>query len=387
MRRLLGLMGITLCVLCSTTLAQQKYELQRKAKEGEKCSFESSQNGKQVGHMGPQEMTQSMSMLRKGTFEVVAVANGIPTSLKISFDKECSQKMEMTGQQPMAQNFALAGETVTISRDPKGMLQHDYKGQLDQMAMMELNAYLEPPTAFLPPKPVAVGDTWEPDTRAATQMYQLGQGDQLKMTCKFVGVRDLGGRQVAEISSTMLLDKKSDPNQQLRNEVSGTSMVDIETGAVLQMEASGKMSSSMTQDRMGQRVTMTSEGTTEQRARITPLGAVAVQPPRVDPVNPVNPIRPAPAGTFAGTFKNDQLTVEIAAAGGAFAGTIKMGDQQLPVKATEAAGKLDGTFEAGGNPFKFTATLEGDTLVFTTDGTTHKLARQGAAKPKNPLER
>lgn len=84
------------------------------------------------------------------------------------------------------------------------------------------------------------------------------------------------------------------------------------------------------------------------------------------------------AGKFAGTFRNDQLTIELRASGARYTGTIRMGDQSFPVTATEQDGVLEGAFQSGGQSFAFRATLNGAALTFTTDGTTYTLQKSGA---------
>jgi hypothetical protein len=97
---------------------------------------------------------------------------------------------------------------------------------------------------------------------------------------------------------------------------------------------------------------------------------------------------------FAGTFKGDGLTVELAPAGGAgggLTGTITLGDRKFPASAAPADGKLAGRFESEGTEHEFTAAADGNTLTLTTGGATYRLKRAAAnplAKPPapNPLD-
>ena len=89
------------------------------------------------------------------------------------------------------------------------------------------------------------------------------------------------------------------------------------------------------------------------------------------------------ANPFAGTYTNDELTVEFLASTGAYTGTIKLGNQTFPLSATEKSGALEGAFVGGDDKFAFEAVLEGDSLTLSTEGTTYKLARQSTSR--NPL--
>ena len=111
------------------------------------------------------------------------------------------------------------------------------------------------------------------------------------------------------------------------------------------------------------------------------LAAPAHAAPAHNPL-PQNPLAGgAAAGKFTGTFRNDQLTIELRASGPRYTGTIRMGDQSFPVTATEQGGVLEGAFQSGGQSFAFRATLNGAALTFTTDGSTYTLQKEGAVNP------
>ena len=76
----------------------------------------------------------------------------------------------------------------------------------------------------------------------------------------------------------------------------------------------------------------------------------------------------AGAGAFVGTYKNDELTVAFLADKGGYTGTVKLRNQTFPLSATERSGALEGAFLSGESQFAFKATLDGESLTFTTDG-------------------
>jgi hypothetical protein len=106
----------------------------------------------------------------------------------------------------------------------------------------------------------------------------------------------------------------------------------------------------------------------------------------------------AAATAFAGTFKGDELTINLRANDSGYTGTIRLGEQTFPLTAIERDGKLEGMFQGKEGQFVFTGLMEGGVLKFTTDGTTYTLDRQGSvnplakkptasAEPTNPLAR
>ncbi|MFI5377690.1 MAG: PDZ domain-containing protein [Tepidisphaerales bacterium] len=98
---------------------------------------------------------------------------------------------------------------------------------------------------------------------------------------------------------------------------------------------------------------------------------------------------------FAGTFRNDKLTVKLEYDATlpvpSYKGEIELGPATFPARGTVKDGKLEGSFvDKDGNSFAFVAALEGDTLTLTSGGTTYKLSAQRPAvnplaQPQNPL--
>jgi len=96
------------------------------------------------------------------------------------------------------------------------------------------------------------------------------------------------------------------------------------------------------------------------------------------------------AAPFAGTFTDQRLTLALAESGGAYAGTIKLGDKTYPATARATANGLEGTFEAGGNKLPFSAVLDGDKVTLVSGKATYTLKRvvnplEAPAAPENPL--
>jgi len=92
-----------------------------------------------------------------------------------------------------------------------------------------------------------------------------------------------------------------------------------------------------------------------------------------NPLTPTNPV--ASADPFAGTFQGDALPLTLERAGAAYFGDLSFGDQVFAVSAEAQGMGLTGTFVSAGNPFAFTATLDGVTMTFVTGGASYTLHR------------
>ena len=87
---------------------------------------------------------------------------------------------------------------------------------------------------------------------------------------------------------------------------------------------------------------------------------------------------PASAGPFTGTYRNDQIVIEVRDAGaGEWAGSIMVRGETFPFTARDTAGALVGSFTADDEVFRFRATLDGETLTFATEEESFTLTRQG----------
>ena len=71
-----------------------------------------------------QQMQQSSDQHRKGTAEILAASNGIPTSVRVQFDPSCTTNMNSNGQQQQVP-FPLSGRTITVSVGPDGNVTTD----------------------------------------------------------------------------------------------------------------------------------------------------------------------------------------------------------------------------------------------------------------------
>lgn len=91
---------------------------------------------------------------------------------------------------------------------------------------------------------------------------------------------------------------------------------------------------------------------------------------------------------FMGKFEGGGLTVLFDKVNaGRATGTITLGDKQYAATAEVKDGKLTGTFEAAGSTFKFTGTLDGETLKFDSEGNAYTLKKAVTPRADNPLAR
>lgn len=85
------------------------------------------------------------------------------------------------------------------------------------------------------------------------------------------------------------------------------------------------------------------------------------------------------ASAAAQSFQGDGLTVELSTSGDAVTGHVAKDGARFPLTGKIAAGRIAGSFTASGSAFAFTATRDGDVLVFETGTKTYRLKAAAAA--------
>ncbi len=384
-----------LWLAASLPAAEERVSLRPAFREGERWSFQQSADMRQSSTMTaegqPQgQMQQRLRQSRKGKITILAIRNGLPVSIRITFDNDCGGTMEMAGQQQPVP-FPFAGQTITLTRDAAGRVQHDYKGQADPAAIAELYAYL-PTREYYPEQPVAVGDRWRPDVAALREQQQLGPQDRLETSCRLVGIKEQGGRRLAEVEMTTTMSRVQG-QVEMQSSMRGISLIDIATGNTLQLDASGDSGMKGTQqmpDYSGgtRSVQMTGQGSSEMHLSVSILDQTTNGlPTHAAPVSdaggapPEMPSTALSVPSFSGTFTDGQLTITLSGAAGAYTGVLLLGDGKYPVVARAVGGHLDGSFESEGQKFSFRATIQGDTVRLTSDGKTYELKKRAT----NPL--
>ncbi|HET6246109.1 MAG TPA: hypothetical protein VFE47_00275 [Tepidisphaeraceae bacterium] len=91
----------------------------------------------------------------------------------------------------------------------------------------------------------------------------------------------------------------------------------------------------------------------------------------------------ASAPAFSGSFSDNQLTLTLSESPAGYSGVIVKGDNRFPVTASVKGQTLNGTFQASGAAFPFTASFADGRLVLATGGKTHTLVKA----VQNPLSR
>ena len=399
------LVGTAIFASAPLVCAEEKVAIRLNVMAGDSWSFDRTSDMQMSNKMTSNDQTQTMNskmrQRRIGKYEVLVVQNGRPTSVRVTFDKNCENSMEMTGQPSQKMPYPFAGQSITVTRGPDGNVQNDFRGDADPMSMAELSQTLEPDTSLYPDKEVAVGEEWAGNNEALARQYQLaGPNDKAGMTLKLLSLKEVKGRRVAEVKVSTAAFKEMEGFTS-KVVMQGTTLIDLRTGQTMKADLKGTLSQEGSRSGPGpngQPMTMKSQGegttvismvseqlTAGKSAVAVPLNAGG-NPPGGNPLGKNSPgenplARPAPSG-FAGKFSDGKLAVNLQESAGKCSGTLTLNDQNYNASGTVKNEVLEGSFDAGGQAFPFTATVNGDTVTFKTGGTTYTLKRQAV----NPLD-
>jgi hypothetical protein len=383
-------------------------QLQPKAvlQVGQKWDF--SEDGSQTMDMqvGGQPLKQIMKHTRKGTVEVLAVKDGNPTAIKVTFDQSCGDKGSQNDQANDLP-FPLAGKIVIIKKDDLCIVTIQ-GAATNEATTNELSQMLSPMHPILPKTAASVGDAWDGNPDATNKEFELGPNDTAEVKCKFTKVGQVGDRKTADVNVTGHI-KKNQNGLNFTFDLKGTARVDLLSGQTLDSTMTGQTTvQGQTQGPQGAPVNVQGNGTMDnhQVMQLTGGGDAAAGGNGLPtssgnaPTAGGSPAANNPLGgggtdsPFAGEYHGDKLSAVFTADGqGQFKGTIQMGEQKFPATAKVDSGKLVGTFTVQGSSFDFTAVLDNGTMTLSSGGTDYTMKKAvanplsggGSSGPRNPL--
>lgn len=275
-----------------------KHEIKLNAHEGDRWDFDMTQKKStkmDVTIAGqPRTVTQALSTRRKGTLEVLAVKDGEPTKVKVTFDKDSTTSTNNNGKASDGP-FPLAGKTITVTRDNDGKVTTDAEG-IDANTAQEVTGILDADTSIFPPHPVKVGEEWPADDAVLARQLHLGKGDNVSLKCKLLAIGKVAGRATADIFAAGSVTKH-EQGIVFRTDLSGITQVDLATGQTLQSDLIGKIAVKGSGDVLGpdgQTVAMQAvgEGTLEEHQTVHPPDAANPADNPLDPGGSKKPGNP-----------------------------------------------------------------------------------------------
>lgn len=375
-------------------VAQQRYTLQPRFAVGQRWSEQRTNNvematvikvNQQVYERHQQSSRNTLAL----EWEVLALNDGVPTAARVTFGSECGSQVQQDGQSQTVP-FAAAGKTITARLQPNGDVTYEPASAESPEVQAVFENLFEVNEGAYPRQPIAVGESWNWDKAAIAGAFDLGADDEGTVTCTLKSVRTERGHEIGEIEFKIQFKQgqaQEGGGQRVatltESKLNGRGEMDITAGRLISLKLAGEMVTN------GIIYAADENGTLQPQADIVGVGKVGLESrARLlsggGQASTGGDATPAGPADFTGEYSNDALTLTLKRAADGFAGTIKMGERELPVRATAAGDKLRGQFQSDNHWFDFDATLSGSTLTLTTGGKTHTLQKKTPA-PVNPL--
>ncbi len=250
---------------------------------------------------------QRLRQVRQGVFEVLAATDGRPTSVRVTFSRACAN--EAGGKAAPA---PLAGRTVTLTRGADGQLVAAPAEAAPAALLPELVPFLDLGAAWLPPQPVAPGDTWTVTRDRLVGHLLLQDGEQAEGRCQFLRRRTVDGRERAQIGVAATVLRRPSAQLELVMELTGSLETDVAKGGTVSTTLTGRLhlragaaaggatdgTGAASADGSGAR-TLTGSGEMISKAEVTLLDAAALAKVlaalAVEPAPANSEDKPAPA--------------------------------------------------------------------------------------------
>jgi hypothetical protein len=242
--------GIVAAALCSSVWAGDTYTLHENLHVGQQVTYVITQEAKQhtvdIADNGKQNVNDRQTGQSWTVTEtVLAVADGSATQARVDVAAGSFDTVKVAGQDEKKTACPFIGRSILLTRKPDGSVADDYPrppsaSDLDTQNGdgILLDNLLTPDEQSYPDRAVAVGDTWDMSAKLAKAMG-LGPKDHLTATSKLDWVKEIGGKQIAQISCNEVITYHIDagPNglvaQDTVDTSSDTMLVDIAAGMIV----------------------------------------------------------------------------------------------------------------------------------------------------------
>ncbi len=384
---------------------QQTFSLKLNLHRGDAWSFDRIYDMKAKMNRTDGGVAQQVDIMRHeriiGTAMVLAVENGLPTAMRINFDKQSEMEDQLPGERSTTHPYPLAGLTVTVRRAGAGAISIDPQPQVDPAIIKELEAWVDPDLSIYPKDPVLIGQQWPGNPTQLAKTFDLsGPDDQATMTVKLLDVDQVEGRTTAHVQVTTTAYTDSADTGTRKITVDGGMELDLASGRPIYNDQKGTLSmSGITRDQAadgqvteirfqgaGPLSILEKSGPPDAEVAAAMAGVTVQSNPGPAPAPP-GPAAAAPAATSAleGHYTGTDLSADVQNNGVSGVLHGKTGDYPFMIQSLQD-GQYAGVFRVGKDQYNFTMTYAGSVMTLSTGGKVYSMTKATVpAQPPNPL--
>jgi len=236
---------IIVASLCARASADEKYVFHEKVHEGQKMSVEMTNDAhfKTTASADGQETAseQHQKQFLKATMTILTVRDGSATAARVQVDPSSYDSNKEDGQPEEKASCWFAGKTVVLRRAADESVTNDAQGHppdSKQIDLENLNDLLSPDQDMFPDQPVAVGDSWEVSDKLSKHS-DLSAGDKLLAHCRLDWVKDINGKQMAQLTCVCGIIRYEEQGVEEDDEYTSVMLVDMAAGQILKADNKG----------------------------------------------------------------------------------------------------------------------------------------------------
>jgi hypothetical protein len=221
--------------------ADQSIALHERLHTGQKITCEVTYKTHEVGDAVDASSAKIDSTLRQyvlSTATVLTEEDGSATQLRVEITPDSYDiRQDQSGPQKKT-DFTFAGKTVTLRRHDDGSITNDFAGNPDEDDLDTLNCWLSPDEDYYPNAPITVGQTWDVSQKLLKHTDH-NDGDQLAAVCRLDWVKQIDGKEMAQISCSSATIYHQDGGVEQDVTSSSILLVDVAAGQIVQADQSG----------------------------------------------------------------------------------------------------------------------------------------------------
>lgn len=228
--------------LCASAWADQKYTFHEKVQNGQKipelmtCSSHMKSTTVTNGKL--QTTESDTYQLLKAMVSVLEAKQGSATAIRADVDPSSYDTDSENGGAATKTPCSYAGKVVTLRRRADESISNDFTGDADPTDQDNLEGMLNPDEDFYPDVPVAVGDAWDVSVKLSKHS-ELGPEDKLLAKCRLDWVREINGKQFAQITCNCATVRFEDNNIEDDIESGMKLVVDMSSCAIVTGDQTG----------------------------------------------------------------------------------------------------------------------------------------------------
>ena len=176
--------------------------------------------------------------------QIIEIGKPPAMSKMVTFGPQCWSATKINDKEVRKVGSIYAGKTVLFRIFEDGTLEQDFGVKPTRAQMQRMKNMFVASADLYPDRPVAVGERWRAD-RAMAALFDLAPEDTSSTIFTLKEVRNENGREVAVVAVSAAVIKQHGRGFNVEMSLEGQWQIDVETGAELKIDLTGKCSIAM----------------------------------------------------------------------------------------------------------------------------------------------